>query len=259
MPVPPVAPNVCEYGAPTVPFDKEPVVIESGAGLTVMLRPFVAVAPELSRTCTVTGFVPAAVGVPLTVAPFNERPAGSDPAVIDQVYPPVPPVAASDCEYGEPTLPLASDAVVTESGAGFTRIVNAFVAVVFELSRTWAVKLEVPAAVGVPEITPAALNVNPAGSDPALTVHEFPPLPPVADSVCEYAAPTVPFARLPGETVSGGGFTLMLNAWVSVAAELSFTCAVKLEVPAVVGVPVIAPAVLIPRPAGSDPALIEYV
>ena len=35
-------------------------------------------------------------------------------------------------------------------------------------SATWAVKLDVPAVVGVPEITPvAALSDSPAGSEPA--------------------------------------------------------------------------------------------
>ena len=46
---------------------------------------------------------------------------------------------------------------------------NDFVAAVLALSVTCAVKLNVPAAVGVPLSTPAALNASPAGSVPALT------------------------------------------------------------------------------------------
>jgi hypothetical protein len=242
-----------------VPFDNDAVVIDNGAAFTRMLSPFDAGTTDPSRTCTVKELVPAVVGVPLIVEPVNVRPAGSDPVAIDQVYVPVPPLAESDCEYAAPTVPLASDAVETLNGAGFTRMLNVFDAVAPELSRTWPVKLEVPAALGFPEMTPPLLNVKPAGSEPALTVQVFPPLPPVAVNVCEYAVPTVPFARLPGETLSGAGFTLMLNGWLSEPPELSLTTAVKLDVPVVVGAPVITPPALIDKPAGRVPGLIENV
>jgi hypothetical protein len=59
------------------------------------------------------------------------------------------------------------------------------VAVVLPESFTCTVKLLDPVAVGVPEIAPAADRVSPAGSDPALTDHEFPPAPPDAARACE--------------------------------------------------------------------------
>jgi hypothetical protein len=50
-------------------------------------------------------------------------------------------------------------------------MVSALVAVVFAESLTCTVKEDGPTVVGVPEIVPAADNVNPAGSVPADTLH----------------------------------------------------------------------------------------
>jgi hypothetical protein len=75
------------------------------------------------------------------------------------------------------------------------------------------VKFAVPAAVGVPLIVPPALRLSPAGNAPPLTLHTYPPVPPVAASVCEYAVPTAPPGRDAVVTVSGAGFTAMLNAF----------------------------------------------
>jgi hypothetical protein len=42
-----------------------------------------------------------------------------------------------------------------------------------EASSTWPVKSDVPAAVGVPAITPvAAVSVRPAGNEPEVTLNE---------------------------------------------------------------------------------------
>lgn len=46
------------------------------------------------------------------------------------------------------------------------------------------VKFEVPAAVGVPEIAPAVLMVNPAGKEPLVTLRVMAPTPPL---VCTLA------------------------------------------------------------------------
>jgi hypothetical protein len=62
-------------------------------------------------------------------------------------------------------------------------IENAFLAVWFWLSETATVKFAVPAAVGVPEIVPAALRVSPAGSEPVTTDHWYGLTPPDASSV----------------------------------------------------------------------------
>jgi hypothetical protein len=57
------------------------------------------------------------------------------------------------------------------------------VAVVFELSFTCTVKVEVTAAVGVPLIAPLAASDNPAGSEPVVMDQLLPPDPPLAESV----------------------------------------------------------------------------
>jgi hypothetical protein len=64
-------------------------------------------------------------------------------------------------------------------------------------SVTLAVKVSVPAVVGVPEITPVdAARLNPAGSVPALTLQLYGVVPPLACNVVAYAVPTA----LPGST-----------------------------------------------------------
>jgi hypothetical protein len=62
-------------------------------------------------------------------------------------------------------------------------MLRAAVAVAFELSFTWTVKVEVPAAVGVPLIVPLAASDRPAGSEPVVVDQVFPPDPPLAESV----------------------------------------------------------------------------
>src|SRR5687768_10010066 len=58
------------------------------------------------------------------------------------------------------------------------------------LTRT--VKVDVPAAVGVPTIAPTVWSDSPAGSEPVTIDQLNVPLPPVAASVWLYATPTVP-------------------------------------------------------------------
>ena len=62
---------------------------------------------------------------------------------------------------------------------------NALVAVPLALSATCTVKLLVPAAVGVPLMTPALLKLKPAGSVPELTDQVYGVVPPLAANVCE--------------------------------------------------------------------------
>jgi hypothetical protein len=81
-------------------------------------------------------------------------------------------------------VPPGKFAVVTLSDAGAIAMLNGLVAVVPELSFTCAVNVEVPAVVGVPVILPLAASASPAGSAPTVTVHVFPPLPPLAVRVC---------------------------------------------------------------------------
>ncbi len=69
--------------------------------------------------------------------------------------------------------------------AGATVRLKILVATALPESFTCTVKLAVPAAAGIPEIVPPGASVSPAGSAPVLTLHVYPPLPPVAASVCE--------------------------------------------------------------------------
>jgi hypothetical protein len=154
-----------------------------------MLSAFVAVCFGLleSVTCTVKAKVPAAVGVPeIAPALLSVRPAGSAPALIDHAYGVAPPAARIVAEYDVPTRALAIDVVLTDRGA-LTTIAKAAVAVrgvgLVE-SVTCTVKLEVPVAVGVPEIV-APLRLNPAGSAPAVIAHVYGGVPPPAASVAE--------------------------------------------------------------------------
>jgi hypothetical protein len=81
-------------------------------------------------------------------------------------------------------VPPGKFAVVTLRDAGAIAMLNGLVAVVPKLSFTCAVKVPVPAVVGVPVIPPLAASVSPAGSAPNVTDHVFPPLPPLAVRVC---------------------------------------------------------------------------
>jgi len=131
--------------------------------------------------------VPVPDGVPL-ITPAAERvsPAGSDPVARDHVFEPVPPVAVKVCEYGMLGAPFGSDTVVIVRTA-LTVIVRDFCAVCTP-SITCTVKVD-PVAVGVPLITPAVDNANPAGNVPDASDHVLAPVPPVAVSVCEYGVP----------------------------------------------------------------------
>ena len=75
--------------------------------------------------------------------------------------------------------------VVMASVGGSTVMLSALVAVAFAESFTCTVKFDAPAAVGVPEMTPAVVSERFAGRDPAEIVHVFPPEPPLAERVCE--------------------------------------------------------------------------
>jgi hypothetical protein len=88
-------------------------------------------------------------------------------------------------------------------------------------------------------------------------------VPPLATNEEEYGTFTVPVVAATQERFMGGGAIVMLQSTVLVKAVPpveSVTFAVKLKVPAVVGVPVIAPVELFRvRPAGREPAEMEKV
>ena len=69
---------------------------------------------------------------------------------------------------------------------------SACVAVLDALSTARTVKLEVPAVVGVPLITPVdGFRLNPPGKDPELIDHVNGEVQPAVASLSEYGTPTV--------------------------------------------------------------------
>jgi hypothetical protein len=163
------------------------------AAAIVMLKLAEAVVvgePE-SATLIVKLNDPDAVGVP-EIVPVAERdrPPGKAPELMLQVYGVVPPVAASVVEYAVPTCPAGTKVVVICTGvtAAATVSVNDFVevcAVGVVESVTFAVKLNDPEAVGVPEIVPVAERVRPPGKAPELMLQVYGVVPPLAASVVE--------------------------------------------------------------------------
>jgi hypothetical protein len=69
-------------------------------------------------------------------------------------------------------VPAGSDDVVIVRAGGLIVRVNAAVADPDALSVTFTVTLADPAALGVPDITPLAARLRPAGKDPLDTAHE---------------------------------------------------------------------------------------
>jgi hypothetical protein len=199
--------------------------------------------------------VPAVVGVPeiKPLLKFNDRPAGKLPRDTDQAKGAEPPETATVWEYAVPTVPPGNDEIEMV-GANAIEIESTFVSFAPTASTTCSVKLNNPAAVGVPEIAPVlALRLSPAGSGPGDNDHVNGCVPPVTAAVWEYTALTVPFASTL-VVIDGAAPIVMVRALVAVAPTLSVTFSVILEVPATVGVPVIAPVFALRlSPAGSGP------
>jgi hypothetical protein len=143
-------------------FNPGPLMIKDNVVLTD--------AVALSVSLTVKLDDPAVVGAPEIVLPERLKPAGSDPLATDQVYGGVPPVALRACEYITPTVPAGNEDVVTFNAGALMRIDRPALADAVRLSVTLTVKLDGPAAVGVPEIV-LPERLSPAGSDPLATDH----------------------------------------------------------------------------------------
>ena len=133
---------------------------------------------------------------------------------------------------------------MTTMGSGLTATVKDLVAVALELSVTLTVNVALPGVVGVPAIVPPALNASPSGSDPETMDQLYPPVPPLAESGCEYGMPAVALGSEVVVTIRAAGLMVRVSALVAVVLELSDTWAVNFAVPKAVGVPVMAPAVL---------------
>ena len=201
--------------------------------------------------------VPAVVGVPLTVQPVKERPAGRAPPVIEQVYGAVPPVTPIVWLYGVLMTPFGRlDRVsVRPPLAVMVRLSGPLVFPCgLELSVTLRVMLEVPATVGVP-LTVQPFRAKPAGRTPDVIVHAYGCVPPVMPIGSLYGTPTVPLGRLVNVSV-----TVPLSVIVRLTGPVTLCCGfdvsdawmTRFAVPAVVGVPLTVHP-LIDNPAGSVP------
>jgi len=82
-------------------------------------------------------------------------------------------------------VPAGSDVVVIPNGRGLMVSDNALVADSNVLSVTRTVKVLVPDVAAVPARVPVADRVNPVGSAPPATAHEYGGVPPDAASACE--------------------------------------------------------------------------
>lgn len=170
-PVPPVDATVCEYDTPVVPPVRDVVVMSTGSA-TTMVNCFVDVSRFASVTFTVNVLEPGVVGVPV-IAPEDDidNPAGNEPESKENVNAPVPPVAATICEYTDPVVPAGNDDVVIVGPDGIV-VVYVFVFWVPKESVRVTVYVYDPPAVGVPEIVPSGANVKPGGKeDPGASAH----------------------------------------------------------------------------------------
>lgn len=178
-PAPPDAVNIDEYWVPRTPGSRPADATVNGF-TTSNDNACVRTRPSASVTRTVTGYdpaVPASAAPDNTPAVDNDTPDGHEPDASDHVYGARPPDAANDCDNATPVTRSVNDTVVTASGAN-TSTVNCFDATRPSLSVTRTVNVDDPTTVGVPDTTPAELNVNPAGNDPADTDHVNAPTPP---------------------------------------------------------------------------------
>jgi hypothetical protein len=94
----------------------------------------------------------------------------------------------------------------------------------FPASVTWALKLKVPAAVGVPAIAPlSGLSVRPGGRDPLAINQAYGVVPPLAVNVAEHATLTVPAARDVVVMVIGRAWTASVPLPVTPARAAEIT------------------------------------
>jgi len=123
----------------------------------------------------------------------------------------------------------------------------------------------VPAWLGVPVNAPVEeFNDNPAGrDDPAATDQLYGVLPPVADTVAEYAVPTCPLGNTAVVIdIIEVADTVKLSAFVAVCTVVvpSLTCTVKENVPDCAGVPLNWPEAFRLSPEGrEEPAARDQV
>lgn len=147
------------------------------AELVVMEREAVAVDPTASETSIENADVSVVAGTPdiTPVFPVRVSPDGRSPEVTVQEYGAVPPVAARVAEYPMLTFPEGKEPVVIVGGAVVPEVsmmtAKVAVAELDAASVAFTVTDDVPAVVGVPEITPFEVRDNPAGRLPDDIAH----------------------------------------------------------------------------------------
>jgi hypothetical protein len=113
-------------------------------------------------------------------------------------------------EYATPSRALGRAVVVIVRG-GFIKSDRIAVVVwvgVAESDASTVIEVR-PPTVGVPEIVPSELREMPVGSDPAVILHVYGVVPPIAFRPWLYGLPTRPLGRLVLVIVSGA-ITVML-------------------------------------------------
>jgi hypothetical protein len=254
--VSPDAASTCLYAIYKVPFDNVPVVIIGATGATaiVMDNDFVS-CPLRLLAFMVKVDVPTVVGVP-EIAPFAAKlkPAGNVPLSRLHVMG-MSPVASSVWLYAVPTIPFGNVSVLI-AGAVLVIVMKSGVAWYPAALVALTEKEDVPAIVGVPEITPVSSMLKPSGNGPLSCLHVM-GASPVATSVWLYSVPTAPFGNTVALIIVGGtlpsavGIVMESDLLLFPTALLAFT--VKIAAPALVGVPKITPAVARVKPAGNAP------
>ena len=190
----PAAASVWLYVNSMVPTGNEAVVMVTCA---IVIESGLASFPMTLVTPTVKSNVPASAGVPeiTPVASARVNPSGSAPLARLQVMG-ASPVAASVWLYTVPTVPFANESVVIAGGIMGATVRESSMASFPVALAALTVKSNVPASVGVPEITPVASpRVNPSGNAPLARLQVM-GASPAAASVWLYAVPTVPFGNV---------------------------------------------------------------
>jgi hypothetical protein len=255
----PVAVTVNDPEVPTVNVVLLALVI-TGAVSTVSVKLCVAAVPTPLLAVNVMGYVPAvpAPGVPLRTAvpALNVTPVGNVPVSLRLGA--GKPVAVT---VNVPAAPTENVVLLALVMAGAWSTVSVKFCVALLPTPLLAVKvieyvLPVPAAgvpLSFPVPLPLSVKVTPLGSAPdSLRLGAGKP---VVVTVNVPAVPTVNVTLLP-LVMAGGWPMVMLKAFVAVIAVgvlESVAVTVKLEVPAVVGMPEITPFAAKTNPVGRDP------
>jgi hypothetical protein len=149
-----------------------------------------------SVTCNVNRYSPGAAGAPeiWPVEEFSANPAGKLPLVTLKTYGDIPPLMLTVALTLECACIAGRLVVVIFSGATISTEVEP-VALCCDALESLAciVNGKVPAAAGVPLIAPVdAFKLNPAGSEPAVTLNVYGAVPPLAETDPEYVCEVIP-------------------------------------------------------------------